>query len=86
MLTIFIHNLDWVPLQNSNRSLQELTYTVSPEDYLMEDEQPEDYSYDYAIDYRRKRNDASKLELCKQLFSQFGRSTPKNFLRLIRFT
>ena len=79
-MIIYDTNLDWGPLQN--RSVQEMTYTVSPVDYLMEDEQPEDYLYDYAIDYRRKRNDASKLELRKQLFSRFGRST----LRLIRFT
>eukprot|EP00091_Calanus_sinicus_P008684 TRINITY_DN20851_c0_g1_i1.p1 TRINITY_DN20851_c0_g1~~TRINITY_DN20851_c0_g1_i1.p1 ORF type:complete len:129 (+),score=30.58 TRINITY_DN20851_c0_g1_i1:54-389(+) len=72
-------------LKSSNRRIQELTDRTISEDYPRDKEQPEDFpfEYDYIVDYKRKRNDASNLELRKKLFSRFGRSTPKNFPSLI---
>ena len=62
-----------------------LTAPTTDEDYDKEGLQPIDGHYDYGVQYIMKRNEAKKRELHKQLFSQFGRSTPKKSLRLICF-
>ena len=62
-----------------------MSNTFSDEDCDKKGLQPIDGPYEYSVQNNLKRNEANKRELYKQLFSGFGRSTPKKSLRLIRF-